>query len=132
MNYPVLDLLFIYLFIYLFLSIYLSFFINLSIFFYLFISIFTYRYAKQASRFSSMWQLEGDLALKTALLWVERVHKYGSLKHLSLAAQQLNIAQFLILDVILFISIVFILPFIIFFLLCHRSPSKHKLKNKKE
>lgn len=65
-------------------------------------------YGQNAHRISSMWRDRLVSPSNEAIYWIETLVKYGNLRHLRIEDHDLSLWQYFSLDVILFISTLFI------------------------
>jgi len=66
-------------------------------------------YKNQVERFADMWRDERFTPIEEATYWIELLHKYGNLDHLRINDGDLNLLQYLCLDVVLFWSLLAVL-----------------------
>ena len=73
-----------------------------------------------------MWKDDG-LQLEKIFTWVNKIHKYGNLKHMRMASRNMSIIQYFLLDVMLFLLVVSLIPGLLFYYLFCRRKKKSKI-----
>ena len=83
-----------------------------------FLLSFSYSFKKNATRISAIFRDSPRTPTETAADWLEYVIRHGGAKHLRSAALDLNIFQYLLLDVIAVFLLGFITFLVILFCSC--------------
>jgi glucuronosyltransferase len=78
------------------------------------------KYKTQVDRFADMWRDERFTPIEEATYWIELLHKYGNLDHLRINDGNLNLIQYLCLDVVIFWSALCVLFIYVTFTTCRR------------